>query len=84
MSNLSASSLYLFLIVTSVTPATSATSLWVLRSPQRIDEIYIDAAATPVGPRPLVSSLSAASFSIYIDLDCTSPDSLSSLQNLEM
>ena len=35
--NFSANSLYLFLIVTSVTPATSATSLWVLLSPHRID-----------------------------------------------
>jgi hypothetical protein len=39
ISNFSASSLYLFLIVTSVTPATSATSRWVRRSPPRIDEI---------------------------------------------
>ena len=37
MLNLSASSLYLFLIVTSVTPATSDTSRCVLRSPHNID-----------------------------------------------
>ena len=30
--------LYLFLIVTSVTPAASATSLWVLSSPSRVHE----------------------------------------------
>ena len=35
----SVSSLYLFLMVTSVTPATSATSLWVLRSLHRIEEM---------------------------------------------
>ena len=45
ISNFSASSLYRFLIVTSVTPATSATSRWVLRSPPRIEEMYIAAAA---------------------------------------
>ena len=84
MSNLSASSLYLFLIVTSVTPATSATSLCVLLSPHSIDAIYIEAAATPVGPRPLVNSLSAASYRISIALDCTSPLSFNSLQKREI
>ena len=39
ISSFSASSLYLFLIVTSVTPATSATSRCVRRSPPKIDEI---------------------------------------------
>ena len=71
-------------MVTSVTPATSATSLCVRLSPHSIEAIYIDAAATPVGPRPDVSSLSAASFSISIAFACTSPVSLSSLQNLDI
>jgi len=39
ISSFSASSLYRFLMVTSVTPATSATSRWVLRSPPRMEEM---------------------------------------------
>ncbi len=69
MSNSSASSLYLFLIVTSVTPATSATSLCVLLSPHIIEAIYIAAAATPVGPLPLVNSFSDAYLNISTLLD---------------
>jgi hypothetical protein len=50
------SSLYLFLMVTSVTPAISATSRCVLRSPQRIVAIYMAAAVKPIGLRPPVNS----------------------------
>ena len=39
ISSFSASSLYLFRMVTSVTPATSATSRWVRLSPPRIEDI---------------------------------------------
>ena len=42
------------------------------------------AAATPVGPRPDVSSLSAACFRISIVFAWTSPESLSSEQNRGM
>src|SRR3984957_6419720 len=46
------SPLYLFLIVTSVTPAASATSLWVFSSPSRVQETYRAAAARPMGSLP--------------------------------
>ena len=72
------------LMVTSVTPATSATSRCVLLALHSIEDMYIAAAATPVGPRPDVSSFLAASPNISIAFVCTSPLSFNSLQNLEM
>ena len=52
----SMSSLYRFLIVTSVIPATSATSRCVFFSSFRSAATYSAAAAIPAGPRPDVSS----------------------------
>jgi hypothetical protein len=74
--------LYLFLIVTSVTPATSATSLWVLLVPCKTLAIYIAAAATPVFPLPLVNPFLPASFYIDMAFDSPSPGNLSSEANL--
>ena len=69
-------------MVTSVTPAISATSRWVFLSPKRTDAMYNAAAATPVGPLPDVSPFSMAFSIISMALDCTSPDRFSSLANL--
>lgn len=41
-------------MVTSVTPTTWAISLWVLRSPSKMEEKYKAAAATPVGVLPAI------------------------------
>ena len=82
ISSCSVNSLYLFLIVTSVTPAISATSLWVFLSPNNTDAIYNAAAATPVGPQPEVKPFSIAFSIISIALDCASPDKPNSLANL--
>src|SRR3989338_6356520 len=65
-------SLYLFLMVTSVTPATSATSRCVLFSPCNKLETYKAAAAIPVGPLPEVSSISRAISKISTAFDCVS------------
>ena len=56
MSSLSSSSLYRFRIVTSVIPATSATSRCVFFSLLISAATYSAAAAIPAGPRPEVSS----------------------------
>ena len=61
----SVSSLYLFLIVTSVIPATSATSLCVFFSSLRRAATYSAAAAIPAGPLPEVNSETSAFFSIF-------------------
>src|SRR2546426_9591997 len=44
--------LYLFLIVTSVTPAASATSFCVMSSPSRVQATYKAEAASPIGSFP--------------------------------
>ena len=69
-------------MVTSVTPAISATSLWVFLSPSKTDAIYNAAAATPVGPLPEVNHLSIAFSMISIALDWASPDKPTSLATL--
>ena len=80
--SLSSSSLYLFLIVTSVTPATSATSLCVLFSPCIRAETYKAAAAMPVGPLPEVNSAFWAFSRISIDFDWLSGLNFSAEANL--
>jgi hypothetical protein len=70
--NLVIISLYLFLIVTSVTPETSDMSLCVLLSPSKSPAIYRAAAAIPIGPLPEVSSNESACDKISIPLDCVS------------
>src|ERR671919_1761896 len=56
--------LYLFLIVTSVTPAASATSFWVLFSPFITQATYNAAAASPIGSLPAEILPSSAFFRI--------------------
>jgi len=66
----SISSLYRFLIVTSVIPATSATSLCVFFSSFIRAATYRAAAAIPAGPLPEVSSEISARFRIFRDSFC--------------
>ena len=82
ISNCSVNSLYLLRMVTSVTPAISATSLWVFLSPSKTDAIYNAAAATPVGPLPEVNPFYIAFSIISMALDCASPDKPNSDANL--
>lgn len=65
MPSFSVSSLYLFRIVTSVIPATSATSLWVFFSSFIKAATYKAAAAIPAGPLPDVSSETSAFLRIF-------------------
>src|SRR3989344_7013049 len=78
------SSLYLFLIVTSVTPAMSATSLCVLFSLLIKAATYNEAAAIPVGPLPEVNSELSAISKISTDFDCVSADNFNAEANLGM
>lgn len=70
--------------MTSVTPATSATSLCVLFSPCINAATYNAAAAIPVGPRPEVNSSFCASSRISTAFDCVSAVSFNELANLAM
>ena len=69
-------------MVTSVTPATSATSLCVLFSLLIKAATYKLAAAIPVGPLPDVNSEFSAFSSISTALLCVSGANLSALANL--
>ena len=80
----SRSSLYLFLIVTSVIPATSATSLCVFFSSFNRAETYNAAAAIPAGPRPDVNSEISAFFRIFNASFCVFGDKCNVEANLEM
>ena len=82
--NLSRSSLYLFLIVTSVIPATSATSLCVFFSSFKRAATYNAAAAIPAGPLPEVSSEISAFFRISRALFCDFGDRCNVDANLEI
>lgn len=70
--------------MTSVTPATSATSRCVLFSPLMSAATYSAAEAMPVGPRPEVNSTLCALSMISTLLLCVSAVSFSALANLAM
>jgi len=80
--NFSNISLYLFLIVTSVIPATSAISFCVFCIPCFTHAKYIAAAATPAGPLPAVISDSFALLTISIAVDITSGGKFNNDENL--
>lgn len=76
--------MYLFRIVTSVIPATSATSRWVFFSSLIRAATYSAAAAIPAGPRPDVSSEISAFFRILSASFCACGDRWRVDENLEM